>query len=190
MDISQWGPPSAAYPASGCNIPQFFTPQNLVIDITLCGNWAGIGPVYNATCGSSGPTGLCVSAPFSRIVHLITVIFAQYPDNVVGPGSPKYDEAYFEISYVRAYTTPDPTPTSITATSNVVVAASATTTTPTTSTMSELGGMGGPTVVVTSLPAATTSTGGSSGRFAALTPGLVWGGVGMAVGLDVFLRWI
>ena len=29
----------------------------------------------------------------------------QYQDNVVGPGSPKYDNAYFEISYVRTYTT-------------------------------------------------------------------------------------
>ena len=35
----------------------------------------------------------------------------QYDDNVVGPGSPKYDEAYFEINYVRAYTTGEPAPT-------------------------------------------------------------------------------
>jgi len=35
----------------------------------------------------------------------------QYNDNVVGPGSPKYDNAYFEINYVRAYTTGAPAPT-------------------------------------------------------------------------------
>lgn len=35
----------------------------------------------------------------------------QYVDNVVGPGSPKYDNAYFEINYVRAYTTGAPGPT-------------------------------------------------------------------------------
>ena len=35
----------------------------------------------------------------------------QYNDNVVGAGSPKYDNAYFEINYVRAYTTGAPTPT-------------------------------------------------------------------------------
>lgn len=29
----------------------------------------------------------------------------QYPDNVVGPGSPRYDNAFFEIKYVRTYTT-------------------------------------------------------------------------------------
>jgi hypothetical protein len=35
----------------------------------------------------------------------------KYDDNVVGPGSPKYDDAYFEINYVRAYTTGGPAPT-------------------------------------------------------------------------------
>ena len=40
IDISQWGTPSAAYPASSeCNITQFFTPQQLVFDIALCGHW-------------------------------------------------------------------------------------------------------------------------------------------------------
>jgi hypothetical protein len=37
----------------------------------------------------------------------------QYNDNVVGAGSPKYDNAYFEINYVRAYTTGGPAPTSL-----------------------------------------------------------------------------
>jgi len=108
IDISQWGTPSASYPSTTCNITEFFTPQNLVIDITLCGNWAGIGPVYNATCGASGTTGLC------------------YNDNVVGPGSPKYDNAYFEISYVRAYTTPNPPATSTTTSASDPTTTSAT----------------------------------------------------------------
>ena len=30
---------------------------------------------------------------------------------VVGPGSPKFDDAYFEVNYVRAYTNGVPTPT-------------------------------------------------------------------------------
>ncbi|KAI0264732.1 concanavalin A-like lectin/glucanase domain-containing protein [Gloeopeniophorella convolvens] len=96
IDISEWGPPSASYPAAGCNIPTFFTAQQLVIDITLCGDWAGIPQIYGPQCGNSGPTGLC------------------YNDNVVGAGSPKYDEAYFEINYLRAYSTAAaaPTPTS------------------------------------------------------------------------------
>ena len=29
---------------------------------------------------------------------------AQYTDNVIGAGSPRYDDAYFTINYVRVYT--------------------------------------------------------------------------------------
>ena len=40
LDISDWGTPSASYPTSPkCNIPQYFTPQQIVIDIALCGVW-------------------------------------------------------------------------------------------------------------------------------------------------------
>jgi hypothetical protein len=39
IDISEWGQPSASYPATNCNIPQFFSAQQLVFDITLCGVW-------------------------------------------------------------------------------------------------------------------------------------------------------
>ncbi|KAJ2967308.1 hypothetical protein NUW54_g13539 [Trametes sanguinea] len=40
IDTSSWGTPSAAWPASSCDIPKFFDAQQLVIDITLCGDWA------------------------------------------------------------------------------------------------------------------------------------------------------
>lgn len=95
INVSDWGAPSASYPASEpCNITQFFTPQNLVIDITLCGIWAGLPAQYLPQCSGAGPTGIC------------------YNDNVVGPGG-RYSNAYFEIKYVRAYTTGGiaPTPT-------------------------------------------------------------------------------
>jgi len=85
IDTSGWGTPSAAYPSTTCNISQFFTAQKLVLDITLCGDWAGVPSVYNATC-SGGSTGLC------------------YNDNVIGAGSPRYDNAYFVINYARVYT--------------------------------------------------------------------------------------
>ena len=40
IDISQWGPPSAAFPVTNrCELTQFFTPQQLVFDIALCGHW-------------------------------------------------------------------------------------------------------------------------------------------------------
>ncbi|TFK38093.1 concanavalin A-like lectin/glucanase domain-containing protein [Crucibulum laeve] len=98
LDVSDWGAPSASYPVSGCDITKFFTAQNLILDITLCGIWAGLPAQYLPACGGSGPTGIC------------------YNDNVVGSGS-RYDDAYFEVKYVRAYTTPGsgPTPTAVAA---------------------------------------------------------------------------
>ncbi|KAH8097026.1 concanavalin A-like lectin/glucanase domain-containing protein [Cristinia sonorae] len=94
LDISSWGPPTASYPAGPwCNITKFFSPQQLVFDITLCGDWAGVDSIYDSSCRSSGPTGKC------------------YNDNVVGPGSPKYDNAYFEVNYVRVYNSGQATPT-------------------------------------------------------------------------------
>ncbi|KAF9240470.1 concanavalin A-like lectin/glucanase domain-containing protein [Melanogaster broomeanus] len=87
MDTSQWGTPHATYLSATCDISQYFTPQNLVLDITLCGDWAGVPSIYDSSCATAGPTGIC------------------YNDSVVGPGSPRYDNAYFDISYIRTYTT-------------------------------------------------------------------------------------
>jgi len=92
IDLSDWGTPSASYVNSTCTIEDFFGPQQLVIDITLCGEWAGLSSFYDETCANAGPTGIC------------------YNDNVVGSGT-NYDEAYFELQYVRAYTTAAPDPT-------------------------------------------------------------------------------
>ncbi|KAJ7155309.1 concanavalin A-like lectin/glucanase domain-containing protein [Mycena filopes] len=80
MDLSDWGAPSAAYPASSCNITQFFQPQKMIIDITLCGAWAGVPSLFANTCPGS-----CIN------------------DNIIGPGSPTYDNAYFEVQYIRTY---------------------------------------------------------------------------------------
>lgn len=116
MNVAQWGIPHASYFSNTCNITQYFSPQNLVLDITLCGGWAGAGTSYNASCGNSGPTGLC------------------YQDCVVGPGSPRYDNAYFNISYVRAYTSALPSSTPITPTTSTNPTAA------TTSSMTSYGG--------------------------------------------------
>ncbi|KAI0827076.1 concanavalin A-like lectin/glucanase domain-containing protein [Trametes gibbosa] len=102
VDISKWGVPSAAFPVTPqCDLTKFFTPQQLVIDIALCGVWAGPLGNYQQTC-----PGMC---------------------DVSGAGSPAFDKAWFEIQYVRAYTTgvvPTPTP------SAASVIASATVTSP------------------------------------------------------------
>lgn len=38
IDTTSWGTPSAAWPASGCDPSKYFKAQQLVLDITLCGD--------------------------------------------------------------------------------------------------------------------------------------------------------
>lgn len=79
VDTSTLGQPVANWPNGGCNINKFFQPQSLIFDITLCGDFAGNAATFSQTCSGS-----C------------------YPDYVVGKGS-TYDNAYFEVQYVRVY---------------------------------------------------------------------------------------
>jgi hypothetical protein len=101
----------------------------LVLDITLCGIWAGLPETWQPSCGGRGPTNICVRLfgvhrclSASVLIRLLLPFLLsrtqpstqQYSDNVIGPGS-NYNDAYFEISYVRAYTTGGivPTPTAV-----------------------------------------------------------------------------
>ncbi|KAJ3848272.1 concanavalin A-like lectin/glucanase domain-containing protein [Lentinula lateritia] len=80
MNLTDWGTPTAAYLSNACNITQYFQPQQLIIDITLCGVWAGVPSIYNST----GCSGQCI-------------------DNVIGTGNPIYNNAYWDIAYIRTY---------------------------------------------------------------------------------------
>ncbi|KAF7332321.1 GH16 domain-containing protein [Mycena kentingensis (nom. inval.)] len=71
IDLTDWGLPSAAYPATSCNVTQYFQPRKMIMDITLCGLWAGVPSLYASTC-----PGNCVA------------------DNIIGDGS-NYKDAYF-----------------------------------------------------------------------------------------------
>ncbi|KAG0662536.1 hypothetical protein C6P46_003278 [Rhodotorula mucilaginosa] len=77
-DPKTWGLPWAYYPSSSCNINQYFAPQQITINIALCGDWAGQPGVFSPSCG----TGSC----------------ANY---VLDPSN--FDDAYFEIASVRVY---------------------------------------------------------------------------------------
>lgn len=58
---------------------QYFGPQTLVFDITLCGDWSGNQAVWNA----AGFNGTCSQA-------------------VADPKN--YDNAVFEVNYVKVFT--------------------------------------------------------------------------------------
>ena len=75
-DPSGWGLPMASYPASSCNFGEFFSAQTIILNINICGSF-GLS-AFSATCSGS-----CLD-------------LVQTPSN--------YDNAFFEISYMRVFT--------------------------------------------------------------------------------------
>ncbi|THH28891.1 hypothetical protein EUX98_g5310 [Antrodiella citrinella] len=79
---SNWGLPSAFYPASGCDPTTVFGPQFITLYIDICGAFAGAQSVFEQTCASAAPN--C-----SALV--------QDPAN--------YADAYWDINFLRVFTT-------------------------------------------------------------------------------------
>lgn len=79
IETSALGVPMGHWPASGCDIPQFFKPQNLMFTITLCGDFARPPEIFAAT----GCTGVC----YADWVHEAS----------------NYHEAYFDVASVRVF---------------------------------------------------------------------------------------
>ncbi|RPD78311.1 hypothetical protein L226DRAFT_481036 [Lentinus tigrinus ALCF2SS1-7] len=133
VDPSSWGTPSAQYSTSSCDVSKFFTPQQLVINIALCGDWAGLPNVYQQTCGGDGSQTAC------------------YLDNVINNGT-NYADAFFEINYVKAFSSSSDT---------LVATVSAGTTVLATATPESTSAAG--TGTVSGSAAASSSTGSGSG---------------------------
>ncbi|KAF7343220.1 Glycoside hydrolase family 16 protein [Mycena venus] len=41
VDTDSWGTPSATFPNTSCDIESHFAPNNIIINLTFCGDWAG-----------------------------------------------------------------------------------------------------------------------------------------------------
>ncbi|KAG7528351.1 hypothetical protein FFLO_06228 [Filobasidium floriforme] len=52
IDTSALGTPVASYSSSSCDISKFFASQQMTLDITMCGDYAGTASVLEATCGA------------------------------------------------------------------------------------------------------------------------------------------
>lgn len=52
-DPSTWGEASADFPNTGCNIDNHFRNQSIIINISLCGDWAGGSAYTESGCTSS-----------------------------------------------------------------------------------------------------------------------------------------
>ncbi|KAJ7227882.1 glycoside hydrolase family 16 protein, partial [Mycena haematopus] len=79
VDTGTWGTPAANFPNTDCNIAQFFDANNIIINLTFCGDWAGNANVYAA----SGCPSTCNS----------------YVDN--NPSA--YVNAYFQFNSINIY---------------------------------------------------------------------------------------
>ncbi|KAJ9108599.1 hypothetical protein QFC19_002316 [Naganishia cerealis] len=103
IDTTKLGERTAFWSPNGCDIASFFKPQELVLDITLCGDWAGKAATLQSTgCAALTGTNTCYST---------YVLDAN-----------NYDTAYFEIQYIKVYST-----SSATNASAVLATAAATT---------------------------------------------------------------
>ncbi|EJD41512.1 hypothetical protein AURDEDRAFT_186483 [Auricularia subglabra TFB-10046 SS5] len=82
IDTATLGTPVAHYPATNCNIKELFAPQKIIINISLCGNFAR--PTFGATCPETRENSC-------------------YLDWVIGEPA-RYSEAFFEIVSHRVFT--------------------------------------------------------------------------------------
>ncbi|TBU31749.1 concanavalin A-like lectin/glucanase domain-containing protein [Dichomitus squalens] len=165
VDPTSWGTPSASYPSgSSCDISQFFTPQQLVLDISLCGDWAGLANVYGQTCGTQGQVNST----------------SCYLENVINNGN--YSSAYFEISYIKAFSSQaDTFVATVSGSSTGLVSQTATGTAAT-------GGSTGSPTSGSNSNGNSTSTGSGSGNGAAETAPRVYLAIATCV-LFSFFNW-
>ncbi|KAI0292598.1 2 beta-glucanase [Multifurca ochricompacta] len=77
INPGNWGVPDAYFPNTNCNIDSHFGPANIIINIDLCGSWAG------SAYGSSGCPGSC--------------------DSYVNSNPAAFTSAYFSFAWVKVY---------------------------------------------------------------------------------------
>ncbi|CAE7094276.1 unnamed protein product [Rhizoctonia solani] len=77
IDTSTWGTPFAAFVNNSCDLNAKFGPNNIIINLTFCGDWAG--SVY----GSSGCPGTC--------------------NDYVNNNPAAFKNAYWDIAALRVY---------------------------------------------------------------------------------------
>ncbi|KAK7024843.1 glycoside hydrolase family 16 protein [Favolaschia claudopus] len=79
VNTDSWGTPTANFPNTSCNFPQFFDANNIIINLTFCGQWAGNPDVYAA----SGCPSTC--------------------NNYVNANPSAFVNAYFEFNSLNVY---------------------------------------------------------------------------------------
>ncbi|KZT64040.1 glycoside hydrolase family 16 protein [Daedalea quercina L-15889] len=94
VDTDDWGTPIAYFPDTSCDIGKVFSENNIIIDLTFCGNWAG-DAFSRADCGAN-----CT----------------QYVDE--NPSA--FEDAYWDFAAVRVYEPSGSTSASVTTETEVL----------------------------------------------------------------------
>ncbi|KAJ7500642.1 glycoside hydrolase family 16 protein [Mycena galericulata] len=81
VDTTNWGTPVANFPNTDCNLAEFFDGNNIIINLTFCGDWAGSASVYAA----SGCPSTC--------------------NSYVDQNPTAFKNAYFEFNSINVYAT-------------------------------------------------------------------------------------
>ncbi|PIL26101.1 hypothetical protein GSI_11855 [Ganoderma sinense ZZ0214-1] len=79
VDTDNWGTPFAHFPSTNCDMDSHFGPHNIAINLTFCGDWAGIPSIYNA----DGCPGDCVA--------------------YVNQNPAAFVNAYFDVAWLKIY---------------------------------------------------------------------------------------
>ncbi|KAJ3485120.1 hypothetical protein NLI96_g5177 [Meripilus lineatus] len=77
VNTDAWGTPFAYFPDNSCDINDHFGWQNIIINLTLCGDWAG------AVYSSQGCPGSCV--------------------DFVNKNPAAFEDAYFDLQWLKVY---------------------------------------------------------------------------------------
>lgn len=88
---SNWGQPTAFWPAAQCNPFQFFNSHSLIFDTTLCGDWAG------GAWGLSGVPGQDQSC--AQLTGISTC------EEFIRNNGASFNDAYWEVKSVKVYQT-------------------------------------------------------------------------------------
>ncbi|KAG9312761.1 glycoside hydrolase family 16 protein [Chiua virens] len=81
IDTNLWGTPAAYFPNTDCDLATHFDANNIIINLTFCGDWAGNSAVYAA----SGCPSTCI--------------------DYVNNNPIAFTDAYFEFSSINIYET-------------------------------------------------------------------------------------
>ncbi|KAH7908753.1 glycoside hydrolase family 16 protein [Hygrophoropsis aurantiaca] len=79
VDTSNWGTPAAYFPNTDCDLATHFDANNIIINLTFCGDWAGNSAVYAA----SGCPSTCT--------------------DYVNANPSAFTDAYFQFSSINVY---------------------------------------------------------------------------------------